>query len=132
MANYSSYGTVNRRLALDVSANTTLAKDTHSGLVLNVVSDGKTVTLPAAAAGVMFTVRNGGAAPTGAATGARGDGSVAVTIAPNGTDTIGGAGRAAANTSLVNTKSTSKAGDEVTLLGVSGAWQIVNITGVWA
>jgi hypothetical protein len=116
----------------NVTANRTLAKDTHSGVVQNVIADGKTVTLPAAAAGVMFIVRNGGAAPSGAATGAVSDGTVAVTIAPNGTDTIGGAGRAAANSNLVNTKATSIVGDEVTLLGVSGAWQIVSKRGIWA
>lgn len=116
----------------NVTANRTLAKDTHSGVVQNVIADGKTVTLPAAAAGIMFIIRNGGAAATGAANGAVSDGTVAVTIAPNGTDTIGGAGRAADNSSLVNTKATSVVGDEVTLLGVSGAWQIVNKRGTWA
>jgi|SRR5487761_1608235 hypothetical protein len=132
MANYALYGDVQRRLAVDVTANKTLAKDTDSGLVENVIKDAITVTLPAAAAGLMFTVRNGGVAPTSAATGARSDASVAVTIAPNGTDTIGGAGRAAANSNLVNTKTTSHVGDEVTLLGVAGAWQIVAIRGTWA
>lgn len=116
----------------NVSANKTLAKDTDSGVVQNVIADGKTVTLPAAAAGVMFIIRNGGAAATSAATGAVSDGTVAVTIAPNGTDTIGGGGRSAANSNLVNTKATSVVGDEVTLLGVSGAWQIVNKRGTWA
>lgn len=121
------------RTKLDVSANTTLAKDTHSGIVVNVIADGKTITLPAAAAGVMFRVRNGGAAPTSGGPVGSGSGkSVAVVIAPNGTDTIGGAGRAAANSNLTNTKSTATVGDEIELLGVSGAWQIVNKKGIWA
>ena|SRR5487761_1579034 len=132
MANYNGYGNSNRPLTVDVTANKTLAKDTDAGLVENVIKDGLTVTLPAAAAGLMFTVRNGGAAPTSAATGARADGTVLVTIAPNGTDTIGGAGRTSANSNLVNTKATSKAGDFVTLLGVAGAWTIVAINGIWA
>lgn len=117
---------------LDVSANLTLAKDTHSGLVINVVSDAKTITLPAAAAGLLFRIRNGGAQPANAAAGAVSDQSVAVTIAPNGTDTIGGAGRASANTSLVNTKATAQVGDEVKLLAVAGAWEIVEQKGIWA
>jgi hypothetical protein len=129
MANYRAQ---DGRTTLDVSANTTLAKDTHTGVVVNVVSDGKTITLPAAAAGVMFRVRNGGAQITNAPVGTGANYTVAVTIAPNGTDTIGGAGRAAANSNLVNTKATARVGDEVTLLGVSGAWQIVSQIGTWA
>lgn len=132
MANYALYGNTQRRLAVDVIANKTLAKDTDAGLVENVVKDALVVTLPAAAAGLLFTVRNGGAAPTGAATGARGDGTVGLTVAPAGTDTIGGGGRVSANTSLVNAKATSHAGDEVTLLGGVGTWTIVAISGVWA
>jgi hypothetical protein len=120
------------RASLDVSANLTLTKDTHAGLVINVVADAKTITLPAAAAGLLFIVRNGGAAPSGAATGMVSGGTVAVTIAPNGTDTIGGAGRTSANTSTVNTKVTSKVGDEIHLLGVSGAWTVVYRRGIWA
>jgi len=120
------------RTKLDVSANLTLVKDTHTGVVINVVADGKNITLPAAAAGVMFKIRNGGAAPTGAPVGASGNKSMAVTIVPNGTDTIGGAGRAAANTNLVNTKATANVGDEVELLSVAGAWQIVGKKGIWA
>lgn len=117
---------------IDVAANKTLTKDTDSGVVQNVTADGKTVTLPAAAAGIMFTIRNAGVAPASAAVGAVSDGTVAVTIAPNGTDTIGGGGRAAANSNYVNTKATSVVGDEVTLLGVSGAWQVVAKRGTWA
>lgn len=115
----------------DVSAAKTLAKDADAGAVQNVISDAKTVTLPAAAAGLLFTVRNGGV-PAGGTSGSGANGTVLVTIAPNGTDTIGGNGRTTANTSLLNTKATSKVGDEVTLLGVSGAWTITNQIGTWA
>lgn len=121
------------RTKLDVSANLTLVADTHSGLVVNVIADAKTITLPAAAAGLMFKVRNGGASPTsGGPVGSGSNKSVAVVIAPNGSDTIGGAGRAAANSNLTNTKATARVGDEVTLLAVAGAWKIVNISGTWA
>lgn len=115
----------------DVTANKTLAKDADAGAVQNVIADAKTVTLPAAAAGLFFTVRNGGA-PAGGTSGSGSNGSVLVTIAPNGTDTIGGNGRTTANTSLVNAKATSKVGDEVTLSAVSGAWTIINQIGTWA
>lgn len=121
------------RNKLDVSANLTLVVDTHSGIVINVVADAKTITLPAAVAGALLTVRNGGAAVANAPAGvSSGNKSVAVVIAPNGTDTIGGGGRAAANSNLTNTKATSSIGDEVSLLGVSGAWKIVAKKGIWA
>jgi hypothetical protein len=115
----------------DVTGNKTLAKDADAGVVQNVAADGKTVTLPAAAAGLVFIVRNAGD-PTGLPAGAGSNGTVLVTIAPNGTDTIGGAGRTTANSNLVNTKATSVVGDEVTLLGISGAWTIINKIGTWA
>lgn len=115
----------------DISANKTLAKDADAGVVQNVVADAKTITLPAAATGLEFIVRNGGAAPSSAAAGAVSDGSVLITIAPNGTDTIGGGGRTSANTNLTNTKTTSRVGDQVTLLGISGAWTIISIKGTW-
>lgn len=127
-----AYTGSNGQLWNDLSANTTLAKDANAGVVQNVIADGKTITLPAAAAGLLFTVRNGGAAPAGAPSGAGSNGTAAVTIAPNGTDTIGGGGRTSANSSLVNTKATSKVGDYVKLLGVAGAWTIVEIAGTWA
>ena len=129
MANYRAG---DGRTQADVSTNLTLVKDTHSGVVINVIADAQTITLPAAAAGVQFKVRNGGAAPVGGPAGASSNGTAVVTIAPNGTDTIGGAGRTSANTSLVNTKLTSVIGDEVWLLGVAGAWEIVNKIGIWA
>lgn len=116
----------------DVAANKTLAKDADAGTVVNVTADAKTITLPAAAAGLVFIIRNAGAADANAAAGSGYNGSVAVTIAPNGTDTIGGAGRTSANSNLVGTKATSQTGDEVTLLGVSGAWTIINQIGIWA
>lgn len=116
----------------NVTGNKTLAKDADCGVVQNVTADAKTITLPAAAAGLHFTIRNGGAAPASASAGSVSDQSVLVTIAPNGTDTIGGGGRTSANTNLLNTKATAKVGDEVTLVGVSGAWTITNIKGTWA
>lgn len=121
-----------RRQSVDVNANKTLAQDADMGLVQNVISDGKTVTLPAAAAPLQFTIRNGGAAPSSAAYGTGANGSVGITIAPNGTDTIGGSGRTSANTNYVNTKATSQVGDEVTLVASAGKWLVTNRVGTWA
>jgi hypothetical protein len=121
-----------RRNSANVSANKTLAQDADMGLVQNVIADGKTITLPAAAAGLSFTIRNGGAAVTGGPTGTGADGTVAITIAPNGTDTIGGAGRTSANTNFVNTKATSQVGDQVTLSAVAGKWLVTDQIGTWA
>lgn len=127
MANYSG---PDGRTWNNVSANKTLAKDADAGVVQNVNADAKTVTLPAAAAGLVFRVRNGGATGSGPV-GATGGKSVLVTIAPNGTDTIGGSGRTSANSNLVNTKATSKVGDEVSLLGATGGWTIIDKKGTW-
>lgn len=129
MANYKGN---DGRTTNDITVNTTLAKDTNCGTTVNVIADAITVTLPAAAAGVLFRVRNGGAPVSSGPTGTGANGTVAVVIAPNGTDTIGGAGRAAANSNYTNTKATSVVGDFVELLGVSGAWQVVAQQGTWA
>jgi hypothetical protein len=122
------------RFKLDVSGNLTIVADTHSGLVLNVTADAKTLTLPALVVGAQYTVRNSGVPGSAgnAPVGSGGGKSILVTIAPNGTDTIGGNGRASANTNLLNTKATSRAGDEVTLQGRTGGWQIINQRGIWA
>lgn len=53
------------RQYVDVTSNKTLAA-TDAGVVQNVIVDGITVTLPATANGLSFTVRNGGAKPAGA------------------------------------------------------------------
>lgn len=127
----ASYKGNDNRTWLDITANTTLSKDTHAGVVINVTRDAKTVTLPAAATGLVFIVRNAGDSSTGPA-GDGSNGTAVVTIAPNGTDTIGGAGRTTANSNLVNTKATSNVADEVSLLGISGAWTIINQIGTWA
>lgn len=128
----AAYRAQDNRQWNDVSANKTLAKDADAGVVQNVVADAKTVTLPAAAAGLEFTVRNGGAPVTSGPAGTVSNASVLVTIAPNGTDTIGGGGRTTANSNLVNTKATSRVGDEVHLVAISGAWTIARVTGIWA
>lgn len=118
------------RVKVDVSANKTLAALDY-GLVQNIIADAKTVTLPAAAPGKVFTVRNGGAAKTSGPVGSGDNGSVAVVIAPNGTDTIAGGGQTGGNTPITNTKATANVGDEVTLVGITGGWVVSRMIGVW-
>jgi len=90
-----------------VTANKTLTA-ADCGVVQNVIVDGVTVTLPATADGLTFTIRNGGSY----------DGKVGFTVAPQAADGITGNGfTAAVNKGAVNTKATSKTGDEITLVG---------------
>ncbi len=111
-----------------------------AGIVQNVIADAITVTLPTSAAatvGASFTVRNGGAAPTGAATGTGSNGTVLVTLAPVAADGITGAAfTAATNKAALNTKATSQVGDEITVQGSgvtsAAAWFITNHKGIWA
>lgn len=105
-----------------VSADTTLdAAD--CGIVQIVDTDAKIVTLPATAAGLSYTIVNGGA-----------DGAVLVSISPNAVDKITGAGLTPADDKdLLNTKATAKKGDYVTLIadGADG-WVISRMAGTWA
>lgn len=105
-----------------LSVDTTLDA-THCGKVIIVDTDAKTLTLPSTAAGLNYTIVNGGA-----------DGAVAVTISPAAADKISGVGLTAAdNKDLVNTKATAKHGDMVRLLGegVDG-WVVTEMRGTWA
>lgn len=77
--NFRSFGYAN---SVDVSSNTTLALTTHSGKVVNVTAT-CTLTLPAVATMHRYAIR----------VGAEG---ITVTISPNASDLIAGAG--AANT----------------------------------
>jgi hypothetical protein len=121
------------RLAVNVTENKTLA-DSDSGVVQNVITDGLTITLPATGLTFAFTVRNGGAAATGAPAGSAADGSCGITIAPNASDLIHGMQMTESDAdTLTNTKATSKIGDEISLLpnGTDG-WTITGMRGIWA
>lgn len=105
-----------------VSADKTLVI-ADCGVVQLVDTDAKTVTLPATAAGLQYTIVNAGA-----------DAAVLVTISPQAADKISGAGLTPAdNKDLLNTKATAKKGDYVTLLadGVDG-WVVTRMAGAWA
>lgn len=115
-------------LLSDVQQTETVAVDKtldagDSGVFQIVTVDAKVITLPATVLGLTYTIINGGA-----------DGAVLVTVSPNASDKIAGAGLTAAdNKDLLNTKATAKKGDMVRLFGdgVDG-WFVQEIRGTWA
>lgn len=122
---------------IDVDQASKVLTAADEGLVQNVTVDGITITLPATAAGASYTIRNGGAAPSGGPAGATSDQSVAVTVAPNSADGFTGNGfTAATNKAAINTKATAQVGDEIRVLGsgttgVTG-WNFSEVKGTWA
>ena len=107
--------------------------EADSGKTYLIGTDAKVITLPSTFVG-QYTFINSGAA-----------GNNIITISPAAADGISGTITLASsvvvdagvvNKDLINTKSTSKAGDCVTLVGtgVAGttAWIIKNSTGIWA
>jgi hypothetical protein len=124
------------RAYVDVSGNKTLTA-ADAGIVQNVIADAITITLPATANGLSYTVRNGGVKATGGPAGSVSDASVLVKLAPVAADGITGNGfTAAVNKAAQNTKTTSKVGDELTVdgNGTTGvtAWTAVAVKGTWA
>jgi hypothetical protein len=121
------------RMAVDVTEDKTLAtKD--QGTVQNIVRDNLTITLPATAAGLNFTIRNGGAPVSGGPVGTGSNYSMIVTVSPNAVDLIEGQEMTAADDKdLINTKATARVGDEVTVIGNgTTGWNAHWIRGVWA
>ena len=118
--------TVFARKGVDVASNKTLTA-ADAGIVQNVTVDGVIVTLPSTANGLSFTIRNGG----------KQDGTVGVFVSPAAADGITGNGfTATINKDAINTKATSKAGDEITVSanGTAGvtAWTAAQVVGTWA
>ena len=115
------------RNIVNVTTNKTLAA-TDCGTVQNITATGVTVTLPAAAAGLVgstFTVRMGG-----------NSGDFPFTLAPNAADGVNGLGfTAAVGKGALSSIATNKFGDEITVVcsGVTGvnAWYITNAVGTW-
>jgi len=121
------------RTWVDVTENKTLAL-ADCGIVQNVLTDAITITLPATAASLTFTVRNGGDNDASTPTGSGYNGSMAVNVSPQAADKISGLALTPAdNKDLINTKATSKVGDEVTLLadGTDG-YTVTRVVGTWA
>lgn len=124
------------RVSVDVSTSKTLVA-ADSGIVQNIIADGVVITLPATAAALEYTIRNGGAPITGSTPGTGFDGSVGFNITPNAADGITGFGfTAAVSKGAVSAKSTSLVGDEIRLAasGTTGAtgWAVQSAKGVWA
>jgi len=94
-----------------------------SGKVIHIDTDAKTITLPATTSGLTVTYVNDGA-----------DAGVAINLSPDANDRIMGPDIAGLeNKDLINTKTTAKRGDFVTLVGdgVTG-WYVTEMRGIWA
>jgi hypothetical protein len=114
------------RSAATVTGNKTLTA-ADSGIVQNVTVDNVIVTLPSTALGLNYIIRNGGSY----------DGKIAVFVSPAAADGITGNGfTAAVNKDAINTKLTSKTGDEICIMGTGAAgvtgWVAQQVTGTWA
>lgn len=134
MANSTTLYTLpDGRRAVDVTENKTVAA-VDGGVVQVVRTDAITITLPSTADGLAFTFMNGGDNASGTPTGAAADGSCAVNISPAAADLITGVlATPVDNKDLINTKATSKVGDEVTIIGGdANGWNITSIKGIWA
>jgi len=110
--------------SVDVTANKTLAI-ADCGIVQNITATGKTITLPSTAAGLSFTIRNGGAGDS--------DGEITLNVSPAAADKISGGptGTPTDNKDLINTSGRG-AIDELQLVGdgVDG-WVVVRSSGTW-
>ena len=113
--------------AINLSADTTLAVNTHSvqvGKFVTISADAKTLTLPAVVVGASFIIVNSAA-----------DGGALLTISPNSSDKFlvdiaGGAGTD--DKDIINTKATQIKYDYVKLVGLSSVgWLIDDIRGTW-
>jgi len=105
------------------TANYTVVLTTDSGKTFTSTLDGIVYTLPSIAIGETYTFVN--MAP---------DGTAALNISPAALDGITYAGSSTDNKDLINTKTTAKKGDYVTLASLDGviAWQVIASRGVWA
>jgi len=131
-ANSTAYRLPDGRMAVNVTEAKTLAA-ADTGYVQNVIYANGVVTLPSTAAGLVFTVRNGGV-PAGSTAGSGDDGNL-ISISPAALDLIEGgvSGTATDNKDLQNTAATARVGDEVTLMGGDAdGWNVLEIKGVWA
>lgn len=109
-----------------VSANKTLTA-ADSGIVQEVTKD-VTVTLPATANGVTFSIQVSADAITGK--------TPTVTVAPAAADGITGNGyTAAVNKAVINNKATGRVGDVIVLHGTGTAgvtgWVVDAVVGEW-
>lgn len=128
----ADFNTMAHYQSVALTANKTLTA-ADQGVVQDVTLDGLTVTLPAVAAGLTFIVRNKARTNVNLPAGAVANKAAAVTVVPNGTDTVTGNGfTPAAGKGAVNTKATAQVGDFIKLVGATGTWNIEEVSGVWA
>ena len=101
----------------------TVVISTDSGKTFTSKTDGMVFTLPAIAIGNVFTFVN--TAP---------DATNTFTVSPNSSDGILYLGSLTDNKDVINTKSTSKVGDYVTIASLNSTafWTVVDAQGVWA
>jgi hypothetical protein len=101
----------------------TVVISTDSGKTFTSKTDGMVFTLPAIAIGNVFTFVN--TAP---------DATNTFTVSPNSSDGILYLGSLSDNKDVINTKSTSKVGDYVTIAALNSVafWTVVDVQGVWA
>jgi hypothetical protein len=109
------------RRYINVTATKTIT-DAESGQVQNVIADGKTVTLPAAAAGKVIYLRIGGV-PAGGPVGSGANKTVGLTVV----GTVCGLGTASG--ALTAAKATTNAGDEIQLIGGAAIWYVGHAKG---
>lgn len=127
------------RLWINVSENKTLLA-TEFGWVQNIITDGLTLTAPAAAtvlAGAEMVLRNGGVPKTNGPTGSGDDGSIGFILTPASGDGVTGNGfTAAINKGVTYVKSGGKVGDEITLASgaanTAKAWNVAEVKGALA
>jgi hypothetical protein len=101
----------------------TVVISTDSGKTFTSKTNGMVFTLPAIAIGNVFTFVN--TAP---------DATNTFTVSPNSSDGILYVGSLTDNKDVINTKSTSKVGDYVTIASLNSTahWTVVDVQGVWA
>jgi len=101
----------------------TVVISTDSGKTFTSKTNGMVFTLPAIAIGNVFTFVN--TAP---------DATNTFTVSPNSSDGILYLGSLTDNKDVINTKSTSKVGDYVTIAALNSTafWTVVDVQGVWA
>jgi hypothetical protein len=109
-------------LAELVAANKTLDEQ-DAGKQMIVTADAVVITLPAVAAGLHFTIVNGG-----------NDGDQLISISPNSSDEILGPDYAGTDDKdWQNTKATALCGDLIELQGgATAGWTVTNLKGTWA
>jgi hypothetical protein len=104
------------RRSINVTVTKTIT-DAESGQVQNVIADGKTITLPAAAAGKVVVIHIGGVA-AGGPVGSGANKTVGLTVV----GTVCGLGTASG--ALSAAKATTNAGDEIELIGGAAIWYV--------